>query len=89
MASAGNVFYGTIGTTGGLEGQWTDVLMGEDGAFSGGTLQLVGDQGDPQLSTTLNRIGETGGFGGSIWTKIYDSPGVPASPWPPVSEPPA
>ena len=44
---------------------------------------------DPQLSTTLISTGQTGGFGASTWTKIYDSPGVPASPWPPASEPPA
>jgi hypothetical protein len=87
--SFANVFHATLGGAGALEGQWTDVPMGADGAFSGGTLLLVGDQADTQLSTTLDRTGETGGFGGSIWTKIYDTPGVPASPGPPISEPPA
>jgi hypothetical protein len=39
--------------------------MGADGAFSGGTLLLGGDQADPQLSTTLISTGQTGGFGAS------------------------
>jgi hypothetical protein len=82
--SFANVFHGTIGPTGVLDGQWTDLPMGADGAFSGGTLLLGGDQADPQLSTTLTSTGQTGGFGASTWTKIYDSPGVPASPWPPA-----
>jgi hypothetical protein len=87
--SFANVFHGTIGPTGAVEGQWTDVPMGAGGASSGGTLMLGGDQADPQLLTTLNKTGETGGFGAATWTKIYDTPGVPASPPPPVSEPPA
>ena len=87
--SFANVFHGTIGATGALDGQWTDLPMGANGAFSGGTLLLGGDPADPQLSTTLNKTGETGGFGASTWTKIYDTPGVPASPWPPASEPSA
>jgi len=87
--SFANVFHGTIRPTGAVKGQWTDVPMGADGAFSGGTLLLAGDQADPQLSTTLHRAGQTGGFGASIWTKIYDTRGAPASPRPPVSEPPA
>ena len=87
--SFANVFHGTIGPAGGLDGQWTDLPMGADGAFSGGTLLLGGDQADLQLLTTLISTGQTGGFGASTWTKIYDSPGVPASPWPPASEPSA
>ncbi len=87
--SFANVLHGTIGGTGALEGQWTDVPMGADGAFSGGTLLLEGDQADLQLSTSLNKTGDTGGFGAGTWTKIYDTPGVPDSPWPPVNEPPA
>jgi len=35
------------------------------------------------------RASVTGGFGATTWTKIYDAPGVPASPWPPASEPSA
>jgi hypothetical protein len=61
--------------------------MGADGTFSSGTLLLGDDQADLQLSTTLHKTGETGGFGAATWTKIYDTPGVPASPQPPASEP--
>jgi hypothetical protein len=72
--SFGNVFHGTIGSTAALEGQWTNVPMGADGAFSRGTLLLGGDYADPQLATTLNTTGETGGgFGAATWTKIYDT----------------
>jgi hypothetical protein len=80
--SFANVFHGTIGESGPLVGEWVDVPMGVGGVLSGGTLTLQGDQLDTQLSTTLTKTAETADFGAGIWTKIYDTEGVPVSPLP-------
>jgi hypothetical protein len=83
--SFANVFHGSIGSTpiaesGPIEGEWLDVPMGVGGALSGGTLVLQGDQADTQLSTTLTKTQASAPFGAEIWTKIYDTEGVPVSP---------
>jgi hypothetical protein len=54
--------------------------MGVDGALNGGTLVLRGDQADTQLSTTLTKTQASAPFGAEIWTKIYDTEGVPVGP---------
>ena len=71
--SFANVFHGTISGNV-VEGTWADVPMGVGGALSGGTLTLHGGP----LSTQLVRLAQSGAFGGSLWTKLYDvEPGVP------------
>jgi hypothetical protein len=80
--SFANVFRGSISESGPLVGEWVDVQMGVGGVLSRGTLILQGDQLDTQLSTTLTKIEETAHFGAGIWTKIYDTAGVPVSPLP-------
>jgi len=77
--SFANVFRGSIGVSGSLEGEWVDVPMGVGGVLSGGTLVLQGDQSNTQLSTTLTKTEETAHFGAGLWTKIYDTEGVPVS----------
>lgn len=56
-------------------------------------LGLSRDQGldgdhpvNPQASTTLNKAEQTANFGAAVWTKIYDTAGVPLRPWPRVGE---
>jgi hypothetical protein len=77
-----NVFHGFIRTTGGdgkrlanpiIEGDWADVPVGMRGARSSGRLRLV-SKGSSQLvtTTTLRAVERTGGFGGSVWNKLYD-----------------
>jgi hypothetical protein len=81
--SFANVFHGTIltiGETGPIEGQWVDVPMGAGGVLSGGSLVLEGDQVDTELSTTLTKTGQTANFGADVWTKIYDTEGMPVTP---------
>jgi len=77
--SFANVFRGSIGDSGPIQGTWVDVQMGVGGTLSGGTLVLEGNQPGTQLSTTLTKTGETAQFGAAMWTKIYDSEGVPVS----------
>jgi hypothetical protein len=48
------------------------------GYSPGLTLILEGDQLDTQISTTLTKTEETAHFG-AMWTKIYDTEGVPVS----------
>jgi hypothetical protein len=84
--SFANVFHGSIGSTpvaesGPIQGEWLDVPMGADGTLSGGTLVLQGDRADTQLSTTLTKTQQSAPFGSEIWTKIYDTEGVPVSPF--------
>ncbi len=66
--SFANVFRGTVeGNT--LEGTWVDVPMGVGGVLGGGSLVLYGND----LSTQLVKNAESAGFGGTIWTKLYDT----------------
>jgi hypothetical protein len=83
--SFANVFRGTVSEQGPIEGQWIDVRMGTGGVLSGGELVLDGDHPvNPQASTTLNKAEQTANFGASMWTKIYDTAGIPLLPGPPV-----
>ena len=77
--SFANVFRGSVSESGPVQGTWVDVPMGVGGVLSGGSLVLEGDQLDAQLSTTLTKTQETAPFGAGIWTKIYDTEGVPVS----------
>ncbi len=63
-----NVFHGTIAGNV-IEGDWVDVPMGEGGAYSGGSLTLIGEA----LSTELTKISQTNFFGSLVWTKLYDT----------------
>jgi hypothetical protein len=69
-----NVFQGTIQNNT-ITGDWVDVPLGTRGARSSGRLRLIGD-GSSQLgaTTTLRAVERTGGFGGSVWNKLYDRP---------------
>jgi len=69
-----NVFQGTIQNNT-ITGDWVDVALGTRGARSSGRLRLIGD-GSSQLgtTTTLRAVERTGGFGGSVWNKLYDRP---------------
>jgi hypothetical protein len=78
--SFANVFRGSVSESGTVAGQWVDVPMGVGGVLSGGTLILAGDAPDTQVSTTLTKTQETANFGTEVWTKIYDTEGVPVSP---------
>jgi hypothetical protein len=77
--SFANVFRGSVSESGPVQGTWVDVPMGVGGVLSGGSLVLEGDQLDTQLSATLTKTQETAPFGAGIWTKIYDTEGVPVS----------
>lgn len=77
--SFANVFYGSVGESGPIQGTWVDVQMGVGGVRSGGTLVIEGNQPSTQLSTTLTKTEETAHFGAGMWTKIYDAEGVPVS----------
>jgi hypothetical protein len=77
--SFANVFRGSISESGPLVGEWIDVQMGVGGVLSGGTLTLQGNQSDTELSTTLTKTAESASFGAAIWTKIYDTDGMPVS----------
>ena len=83
--SFANVFRGSVaGDT--IEGTWVDVPMGIWGVLGGGSLFLHGSGLDAELVKTR----ETAGFGGTIWTKLYDTaatlpnwvtyPGIPVGP---------
>ena len=66
--SFANVFRGTVeGDT--IEGTWVDVPMGVGGVLGGGSLVLHGNG----LATQLVKNAESAGFGGTIWTKLYDT----------------
>jgi hypothetical protein len=78
--SFANVFRGSLSESGTVAGRWVDVPMGVGGVLSAGTLILAGDAPDTQVSTTLTKTQETANFGAQVWTKIYDTEGVPVSP---------
>ena len=78
--SFANVFFGTIGESGPIVGEWVDVPMGAGGVLSGGTLTLTGDQPATQISTTLTKTAQSATFGAALWTKIYDTRGAPVGP---------
>ena len=67
-----NVFRGTIDRDT-IQGDWTDVPIGVEGAHSSGRLSLHADEFD-QSPTTLTAVTRTGGFAGSTWQKMYDRP---------------
>jgi hypothetical protein len=78
--SFANVFRGTVKDNR-IRGNWVDVPMGAGGVLSGGTLVLHG-RGP---STQLVKVAESAGFGGTIWTKLYDCPAtLPPRPIGPV-----
>jgi hypothetical protein len=78
--SFANVFRGTIQGNS-LEGSWVDVPMGAGGALGGGMLLIYGGS----LSTALVKNAETAGYGGTIWTKLYDTPAtLPSRQLPPI-----
>lgn len=62
-----NVFRGTI-QNGQISGHWADVPLGQ--TSNAGTLAVSGDAG--VQSATWRRTGETGGFSGAFWDKLYD-----------------
>ncbi|MER6014963.1 hypothetical protein [Streptomyces bluensis] len=64
-----NVFHGVLDADQ-LTGNWADVPLGD--IRNDGTLTLNAPSGAP--STELTRTAQTGGFGGSRWTKIIDGP---------------
>jgi len=66
--SFANTFRGAIDAST-IKGEWADV----HGALaqSAGTLELI-TGGGGALSTTLRATDRTGGFGGTVWTKMYD-----------------
>jgi hypothetical protein len=75
-----NVFHGSIapGFNISISGDWVDIPAGVGGARSNGRLNLLGlaavGEGIGELTTALNAVGSTGGFGGSNWRKLYDRP---------------
>jgi hypothetical protein len=81
-----NVFHGFIRYSGGdgkplarsiIVGDWADVPLGVRGARSSGRLRLVGNKsGQLETTTTLTAVERTGGFGGSVWNKLYDQPPI-------------
>lgn len=58
-----NVFRGHLSSTGVITGNWTDVPYGRANSLGTITLQ-VADNGRRLIATQ-----QTGGFGGTIWTK--------------------
>jgi hypothetical protein len=67
-----NVFSGRI--EGNLvRGDRADVPAARGGIRGSGQLTLMMGPGGP-LATTLTAIERTGGFGASIWRKLYDRP---------------
>jgi hypothetical protein len=69
--SFANVFQGTMDDNS-VIGEWVDIPMGLGGARSSGHLKL-----SVATNTPAPRLGvfqRTGGFGGSLWTKLYDWP---------------
>jgi hypothetical protein len=78
--SFANVFRGTVQGYS-LQGSWVDVPMGADGVLGGGSLFLYGGS----LSTELVKNAQTAGYGGTVWTKLYDTPAtLPARQLPPI-----
>ena len=66
-----NVFQGTIDGNS-IRGDWADLPVAAGGAASSGRLSLEGDDGTGALATRLRAVERTGGFGGSVWQKLYD-----------------
>jgi hypothetical protein len=67
-----NVFSGRI--DGNLvRGDWADVPVARGGIRGSGQLTLMMGPGGP-LATMFTAIERTGGFGASIWQKLYDRP---------------
>jgi hypothetical protein len=78
--SFANVFRGTVEGNS-IKGSWVDVPMGMGGVLGGGSLLIYGES----LSTTLVKNAETAGYGGTAWTKLYDTPAtLPARQLPPT-----
>src|SRR6266568_1870902 len=70
--SFANVFQGTI-TADAIAGAWADVPLGAVGGRGSGELQLVAGAARPlAFATRLTARQQTGGFGGSMWQKLYD-----------------
>jgi hypothetical protein len=70
-----NVFRGTYNDNAGLiEGEWVDVPMGVGGMLGGGTLRLACQE----YRHDILKVSDPAVFGASSWTKLYDTPGVPA-----------
>ncbi len=57
-----NVFRGVLQTNNHIRGEWADVPRGA--TFSGGTLELF-----VEANGNLQRLGATGGFGGTFWQR--------------------
>jgi hypothetical protein len=66
-----NVFKGTVSGNR-VEGSWVDVPMGVGGILGRGDLVLYASA--EGLSSRLVKNSEIGGFGATIWTKLYDTP---------------
>lgn len=64
----GNVFCGTVAGNV-IRGDWADVPIGAGGARSGGSLVLTGNT----LASELIKTSQTNFYGGSVWTKLYDT----------------
>jgi len=70
--SYSNVFSGRI--DGNLvRGDWADIPVARGGIRGSGRLTLMMGL-DGTLATTLTAIERTGGFGASLWRKLYDRP---------------
>jgi hypothetical protein len=65
-----NIFRGTRGADGTIQGQWADVPITPSATAGSGLLVLSGSGGDQAIRLTATS--KTGGFGGSSWDKLYD-----------------